>query len=231
MICKKKILQAAQLYVVLDSDVADFKKLFVIFKKTVDAGVGIVQLRSKYGSAADILDFSRKAIRYAQGRALFIVNDRIDFAIVGGCDGVHLGQDDLSLKQARAILGPKFLIGISCQTLDQARRAQKDGADYIGFGSVFKTKTKPERRQMDLKLLSRVSREMKIPVFFIGGITLDNVSQVVANGGQRIAVTRAICEAKNVSVATKELLFHCEARSDVVIEKRLLRRPLASSQR
>ncbi|MCB9772570.1 MAG: thiamine phosphate synthase [Candidatus Omnitrophica bacterium] len=213
MIHKKRILQAARFYVVLDSDVADFKKLFGIFKKTVDAGAGIVQLRSKYGSATDILDFSKKAIEYAQGRALFIVNDRADFAIASGCDGVHLGQDDVSLKQARAILGFKFLIGISCQTLDQARRAQKDGADYIGFGSVFKTQTKPERQQMDLKLLLKVSREIKIPVFFIGGITLDNISQVMINGGQRIAVTRAICEAKNVAVVTKKFLFHCEERS------------------
>jgi len=210
---KNAILAAAKLYVVLDSAVADFEKLFVILKKTVAAGTKIVQLRSKFGSAREILDFSKKALKVTKGKALFIVNDRADLTVVSGSDGVHLGQNDLTLVQARKILGASKLIGVSCQTLSQAKRAQKEGADYIGFGSIFKTKTKPERAGLDLKIVSQVSRHIKIPVFFIGGITLYNIGKTVGKGGQRIAVTRAICEASDVPLATKnflKVLCHCE---------------------
>ncbi len=203
---KKKILRASKLYVVLDSSVADFDKLFFVLKKCVDAGVGIVQLRSKDGSAPEILAFCKKAMSYVKAKAVFIVNDRLDIALASDAHGVHLGQEDLPLLVARKILGPKKLIGISCQTLVQARRAQKDGADYIGFGSVFKTKTKPERNPMNIKLLSAVDAKIKVPVFFIGGINLGNISQVIENGGQRVAVTRAICQAKDPAGMTKEFL-------------------------
>ena len=206
MVSKKELLAAAKLYVVLDSHVADFEKLFVILKKTVAAGTKIVQLRSKHGSARDILAFSKKALQVTKGKALFVVNDRVDLALLSDSDGIHLGQDDLTLRQARKILGPGKIIGVSCQTVAQAKRAQKDGADYIGFGSVFKTKTKPERKGLDLKIVSQVSRQIKVPVFFIGGITLYNLGKTVEKGGKRIAVTRAICESADVGAATKRFL-------------------------
>lgn len=203
---KTAILTSAKLYVVLDSSVADFEKLFVILKKTVAAGTRIVQLRSKAGSARDILAFSKKALEVTKGKALFIVNDRADLTLLSGSDGIHLGQDDLTMKEARKILGSDKIIGVSCQTLAQAKRAQKDGADYIGFGSVFKTKTKPGRTGLDLKIVSQVSRQIKVPVFFIGGITLYNIGKAVEKGGKRIAVTRAICESSDVAASTRKFL-------------------------
>ena len=203
---RKKFLASTKLYVVLDNSVADLEKLFVILKKTVAAGTKIIQLRSKMGSARDILIFSRKALSVTKGKALFIVNDRVDLALLSNSDGVHLGQDDLTIQEARKILGAGRIIGVSCQTLAQAKRAQKEGADYIGFGSVFKTKTKPERTGLDLKIVSQVSRQIKVPVFFIGGITLYNLGQTVEKGGMRIAVTRAICEASDVGGSTRKFL-------------------------
>lgn len=210
---KKKILHHSRLYVVLDSSGADFKKLFTILKETVNAGTTIVQLRSKEGSARDILQFSKRAVRHLKNRALFIVNDRVDLARASGSDGVHLGQDDMPLPEVRKIFGKDKLIGVSCQTIAQVRRAVKQGADYIGFGSVFKTKTKPGRRPQDLKILAKVQSETRLPIFFIGGITLNNVQRILKNGGQRVAVTRAICEAKDVRQTTKEffkILRLCE---------------------
>lgn len=215
---KKQILKDARLYLVLDSSVAGFEKLLKVLKKSVDAGVGIVQLRSKEGSTAEILAFCKKAARYVNGKALFIVNDRLDLTLASGADGVHLGQEDLPLVLARRLLGRKTMIGISCQTLAQARRAERDGADYIGFGSVFKTKTKPERSPMNAKLISLVSAKIKIPVFFIGGITPTNLSQVIEYGAKRIAVTRSICEAKDVGLEAKKFLKRldfCEGNSMV----------------
>lgn len=213
MLSKKDILKRAKFYVVLDSGIADFKELFDVLKKTVDAGAGIIQLRSKESSAREILAFCQKANAYVKGKALFIVNDRLDLALSGGCDGVHLGQQDLPLDQARKICGEGKMIGVSCQTLTQARQAQKQGADYIGFGSVFHTKTKPNRSPMNLRLLSEISRKIKIPVFFIGGITLINLDRVVQHGGRRVAVTRAICQAKDIKVTTKKFLQGLELRN------------------
>ncbi len=215
---KKEILNDARLYLVLDSSVAGFEKLLKVLKKSVDAGVGIIQLRSKEGSAAEILAFCKKAARCVNGKALFIVNDRLDLTLASGADGVHLGQEDLPLVFARKLLGHKTIIGISCQTLAQAQRAERDGADYIGFGSVFKTKTKPERSPMNAKMISLVSAKIKIPVFFIGGITPKNVSQVIEYGAKRIAVTRSICEAKDVGLEAKKFLKRldfCEGNSMV----------------
>ncbi len=203
---KKEILEAAKFYVVLDSSVTDFKELFRVLKESVDAGVGIIQLRSKDGSADEILAFCQSSAKYVKGKALFIVNDRVDLAAASEADGVHLGQEDIPLWQARKLLGPLKIIGVSCQTIAQARQAEKDGADYIGFGSVFKTKTKPERNPMDAKLISLVAKEIQIPVFFIGGITLENVGQVLQNGAKRIAVTRAICQAEDVKGTIKIFL-------------------------
>ncbi len=203
---KKQILRRSKLYVVLDSEVASFEKLFVVLKKTVSAGTKIVQLRSKHGSAREILAFAKKALQVTRGRALFIVNDRVDLTVVSGSDGVHLGQEDLPLKAARKILGSQSIIGVSCQTLKQAMAAQRDGADCIGFGSVFKTKTKPQRPGLNLQVVSQISSKVRIPVFFIGGITLYNVEKTLDKGGKRVAVTRAICEAADVAVSTRNLL-------------------------
>ncbi len=210
---RRTILQESRLYVVLDSAVADLNKLFEVMKETVEAGTTIVQLRSKEGAADQILDFSKRAVKFLSGRALFIVNDHLDLALASGADGVHLGQEDGDVAIARQILGRDRLIGVSCQTLSQLDRAQTQGADYIGFGSVFKTKTKPDRQPMDLSLIKNVSHESHVPVFFIGGIDLGNVTGILQNDGKRVAVTRAICEAKNVVKTTKEFLTTLMARS------------------
>jgi thiamine-phosphate pyrophosphorylase len=189
----KLFLARVRLYLVLDAGVQDYPALFEILKEAVEGGVDIVQLRDKDGLAKDILQFSRTILEYLQGRIPFVVNDRIDVAKAAGADGVHLGQDDLPLEIARDILGPEAIIGVSCQTAAQAWEAHRRGADYIGFGSVFKTLTKPNRRPMDLRLLESVVRDLTIPVFAIGGIELENVGQLTKLGVKRVAVTRAIC--------------------------------------
>ena len=204
-----KNIDDARLYLVLDRQVNEYEQLFEILEKAVKAGVDIVQLRDKKGTARDVLEFSKKAVKISAGRIPFIVNDRIDIAIASGADGVHLGQDDVPVKEARNIVGDKLFIGASCQTLEQAIEAQENGADYIGFGSVFKTSTKPDRNEMDMTLLSRVMDSISIPVFAIGGIDLDNVNDVLNIGANRVAVTRSISLAEDVSAATekfKELL-------------------------
>ncbi len=201
----KKQLAGAKLYLILDAQVLSHQRLFLVLKAAVRSGVGIVQLRDKNGSAKEILSFCRRALKVTAGKSLFIVNDRVDLALLSGADGVHLGQVDIACRDARKLMGHKAIIGVSCQSLIQARQAQAEGADYIGFGSVFKTKTKPERSPMDLKVLRRVIKEVDVPVYPIGGISRSNIDVLTGMGIHRAAVCRDILLAKDPGQVVKEL--------------------------
>ena len=200
---KRMSLNDAKLYLILDRQVSSYERLFEIAQQAIPAGVDIIQLRDKSGSAKEILNFSKRILKLTKGRVPYIINDRIDLAITSGASGVHLGQDDVPVKLARRMMGPNALIGVSCQTFVQAQIAMKEGADYIGFGSVFKTLTKPDRHPMDIKLLKRIIKNIPIPVFAIGGIDLKNALQLNGIGVQRIAVCRAICKARDAERAVK----------------------------
>ncbi len=198
MLSKKTLLKNSKLYLILDRQVNSYDELFEIFKKGFRAGIKIFQIRDKFGSAKEIEKFSKKAIVISKDRVLFIVNDRVDLALISRSSGVHLGQDDLSLTDARKLMGSKAIIGVSCQTMKQALSAEKNGANYIGFGSVFKTKTKPLRDSMNLDLLKRIYKRIKIPVFAIGGISLKNIEKLRLLGVDRVAVCRDICLSENI---------------------------------
>lgn len=196
------MLKNSKLYLVLDREVAGYERLFEIAKKSVLSGVDIVQIRDKHGCTKDILAFAGKLLSFLKRKVPVIINDRIDLAIASGVDGVHLGQDDLPLSVARRLMGPNAIIGVSCQDLKHALVAQKEGADYIGFGSIFKTLTKPDRNPMDLGLLKKVLKQIKVPVFVIGGISQSNIAQLRILGANHFAVTRSICLARDVRQAT-----------------------------
>ncbi len=191
------------MYLILDRQVNDYDRLLEIARQSVE-GVDMIQLRDKKGCARDILNFSRKILKMLRGRLPFIVNDRVDLAVAAGADGVHLGQEDLPLKEARRMMGSRAIMGVSCQNYEQARRAERDGADYIGFGSVFRTLTKPDRSPMNLQLLRKAARDIRIPVFAIGGITPAHISNLRVLGVERFAVCRAICKARNIEEAVRE---------------------------
>ena len=203
MLSKKTLLQRSSLYLILDVSVVERDVLLKVARLAVTAGVEIVQLRDKVSSAKQILAMAKELKGITAGRSLFILNDRVDLGILSDSDGVHLGQEDVSLMQARSMLGDK-IVGISCQTLDQAKEAECLGADYIGFGSVFKTQTKPERTPMDLNLLKEVNYQVKIPVFPIGGINLLNVQTLSNMGITRFAVCREICKAQCIEDVVKK---------------------------
>jgi len=198
-------LEQARLYLVLDASLAEYRRLFDIMCEAVEHGVDIVQLRDKDGDDQDIVGFAQRAVQRISSRAVFILNDRLDLALASGAHGVHLGQDDLPIEEARRLAGKDFILGTSCQNLSQMEEAQQQGADYIGFGSVFKTQTKPDREPMDLSVLKKVAIQSRIPVFAIGGIGVGNLQRVLDCGISRIAVTRAICEAKDVAVISQQL--------------------------
>ena len=201
----KKLLAAAKLYLILDTQVLDYGALLQVLKDSVRGGIDIVQLRDKKGSAKEILDFCRKVLKITRHQIPFIVNDRADFAFFSGADGLHLGQKDLEYSLALRLLGKNKIIGVSCQNSQQATAAEALGADYIGFGSVFQTQTKPDRQAMDLDILQKVIKKVQIPIFPIGGISRGNIGQLIPLGATRVAVCRDILLAKDAFKAVKEL--------------------------
>jgi len=133
------------------------------------------------------------------------VNDRPDRAALAGADGVHVGQDELSVKDVRAIVGPGRLVGVSTHSIEQARQAVLDGADYIGVGPTFPSGTKQFDTFPGPALLRQVAEEIRLPAFAIGGIDLGNLSEVLESGIRRVAVGRAITAAENPCEVAREM--------------------------
>ena len=168
-------------------------------------GVDVVQLRDKDASDDELVEAGRRFRRLTrEAGALLVVNDRPDLAVACDADGVHVGQDDLPVAAARAIVGPERLVGLSTHSPEQIRAAA--GADYLGVGPVFATPTKPGREPVGLELVREAARSAMVPWFAIGGIDLETVAQVLAAGATRIAVVRAIADAPDPRAAAAALI-------------------------
>jgi len=168
--------------------------LYDMINLVLRAGVKCIQYREKdlprreiYGNAVKFREVTRLF------DATLIINDHVDIALAADADGVHLGQDDLPLKEARKIMGSR-IVGISTHDLDQAKEAELGGADYIGFGPVFHTTTKDAGTPKGIDNIRLVKEHVSIPVVAIGGISLDNVSSVIDAGADAIALATAICK-------------------------------------
>ncbi len=176
-------------------------------RKALDAGIGLFQYRNKQGSRRAIYDEALRLSTLVRGAgALFIVNDHADIAVAVDAQGVHLGQDDLPIEHARKLLGQGRIIGISTHSLDQARTAASAGADYIGFGPIFRTVTKDAGPLQGLERLRQVRNEVNIPILAIGGITRENAVDVFAAGADGIAVISAVLGAPDTGAAARTLV-------------------------
>ncbi|MDP9325382.1 MAG: thiamine phosphate synthase [Candidatus Dormibacteraeota bacterium] len=173
----------------------------------VDGGAGIVQLRNKTAPAAALVSAARRLTAYCRPRGVpVIVNDHLDVAIDAEADGVHLGQDDLDIVEARRRWQPGGLVGRSTHSLDQALAASAAGADYLGVGPVFATPTKPGRPAVGTELVAEVAAAgIEIPWFAIGGIDAGSIDTVLAAGARRVAVVRAVCAVADPAAAAAEL--------------------------
>jgi thiamine-phosphate pyrophosphorylase len=157
------------------------------------AGVGIVQLREKHLSDREVVELGRQVREWTrEAGALFLMNDRPDLAVLTDADGVHVGQEELTVREARRILGPNRLIGVSTHTIEQARKAVDDGADYLGVGPVFPSQTKSFPEFAGLEFVRQAAEEIQLPWYAIGGVTPENVADVIAAGAARIAVSHAV---------------------------------------
>jgi thiamine-phosphate pyrophosphorylase len=193
-------LSAARLYLVCDEQPDEF------LATVLGAGVDIIQLRMKDAPDGAILAAGRRFAGAAERfGALFILNDRPDLVAASGADGVHVGQDDMAVVQARAIVGPDRLIGLSTHSPEQVDTAAGLDVDYIGVGPVHATPTKPGRPAVGLELVGYGAEHASVPFFAIGGISAENVDAVRSAGGKRIAVVRALTEASDPARAARRL--------------------------
>lgn len=200
-----EILQHAKLYVLIDGGMSDddFQSRA---KSLVDAGVGVLQLRDKRLDDRQLLARAR-ALRDAtrDTGTLFVMNDRPDLAVLSHADGIHVGQDELPVKETRRVVGVDMLVGVSTHSIEQARQAVLDGANYIGVGPVFPSETKSFDAFPGLELLEGVA-EISLPTFAIGGINAQNVAGIVELGCNRVAISNAVWAADDPAQAAKELL-------------------------
>jgi thiamine-phosphate pyrophosphorylase len=177
-------------------------------KAALEAGVKIIQSREKELSDREWLSHARSLRKWTRDAgALLIINDRPDLALLAEADGVHVGQDELTVSDARRIVGPDRLIGVSTHSIEQARQAVIDGADYLGVGPTFPSKTKTFAQFPGLEFVRSASAELQLPWFAIGGIGQDNLPQVMAAGATRVAVGSAILHSSNPGEATRALAF------------------------
>jgi thiamine-phosphate pyrophosphorylase len=159
----------------------------------IAGGARVVQVRMKDAPARDVLEVSRRVVALAQGRALVLVNDRADLALLSGADGVHVGDDDLPTAEARRLLGPELLVGRTCRTLEEARAAIAEGADHVGFGPIFGTRSKALAvAPRGTAALAEVTRAIAAPVVAIGGIDAGNAAEVARAGAACAAVIDAL---------------------------------------
>lgn len=196
---KKHLLENRKLYLVTNSDNFESDDVFLdTVASALNGGVDIVQLREKNKPASKIIELGKK-LRELTGmfNALLIVNDRIDIAKIVNADGVHLGQEDVSVCCAREILGEHAIVGVSTHKPEDAEAAIEAGADYIGVGPVFKTPTKPQKIPVGLEYVKWAAESVTIPFFAIGSIDLDNIKEVKEAGAKRVAVIRSIMYVKN----------------------------------
>ena len=187
-----------------------------VAKSLIAVGVHMLQLRDKTLPDRRLVERARILRQLTRGTdTLFVVNDRADIARAASADGVHMGQDDVSVRDARRVVGPHALVGVSTHSLDQAKQAVIDGANYIGVGPVFPSTTKPQERLAGIELLRQVARDIRLPAFAISGITTGNVAQVVECGVSRIAVSSAVVGADDPGVAARLLLDMLSAKPQV----------------
>lgn len=177
-------------------------------RAVLQAGVRLLQLRDKTATTRQLVQIGQQLRALTrQHDARLIVNDRLDVALAVEADGVHLGQDDLPVSLARRIAGKHLLIGVSAETVDEARQAEADGADYLGVGPMFATPTKPDAgAPVGAERLRAIKHAVRIPVFGIGGVTLQNAPAVLNAGADGICVISAIVGATDPEAAARAFL-------------------------
>jgi thiamine-phosphate pyrophosphorylase len=189
----------ARLYGILDLSYAGQSDAARIVEQMIEGGVDVIQLRGKQTPLEELSDLAAELHQLtAKSSTPLIVNDYAEIAGRVPVEGVHVGQDDDSIEVARGKAGREIVVGKSTHNLDQARAAQQEGADYIGFGPIFATPTKPDYTPIGLADVRRVHAEVTLPIFCIGGINIDNLQAVIDAGAKRVVMVSALLKARSI---------------------------------
>ena len=195
-----KLLSECRLYGILDLSYVDILDAARVAQAMIDGGVDLLQLRGKRQSVDQLVELAAELHEITSRSAVpLIVNDYAEIARRVPVEGVHVGQDDDSVEVAREKAGRQLIVGRSTHGVEQAIIAQREGADYIGFGPIFATPTKPDYQPIGLTNLKQAHANVDLPIFCIGGIKLDNLQQVIAAGADRVAIVSGILKATDIS--------------------------------
>jgi len=200
-------LKDCKIYLVTDEKSCKGKDFYSCIEEAIESGVKIVQLREKNISTKDFYEKALKVKEICKNyEVLFIINDRLDIAQAVEADGVHLGQSDMPIEKAREILKDKFLIGATARNIEEAKKAELLGADYIGSGAIFGTSTKDNAKKLEIEDLKKIVNSVKIPVFAIGGININNVWMLKNIGLQGVCSVSGILSEKDCKKAVELIL-------------------------
>ncbi len=193
-------LSRCRLYGIVDLGYVTSRQVPDVAREMIDGGVDLIQLRAKTQSLAEITALARELHEITVKRNVpLVINDHAEVAREIGAEGVHVGQDDPAIALVRDIVGPSCMVGKSTHSFDQAIRAFDEGADYIGFGPLFATPTKPDYLPIGLDQIGKVHQAVRIPIFCIGGIKLDNLPEVIVAGAQRVVIVSGLLQAKDIA--------------------------------
>src|SRR6266571_5462692 len=195
-----RVLHECRLYGIIDLAYVEASEIVRVAGEMIEGGVDLIQLRGK-GKSLDELAGCAARLHELTSRSStpLIVNDHAEIAKEIPIEGVHVGQDDNSIEVARHKAGRHILVGRSTHSVDQALAAQREGADYIGFGPIFATPTKPDYQPIGLKEIEGVHRDVVLPIFCIGGIKTDNLKQVITAGARRVAIVSGLLQAPDIA--------------------------------
>lgn len=196
---RRQSLSRARLYAIVDMGYVEPDRVPFITEQLVLGGVDLIQLRAKKFTLSQIaaLGKTMRAIIPSPG-PIFILNDHPGLVSEIGADGIHVGQDDLSVAEARRLAGAEALVGKSTHSLDQAIAAEKEGADYIGVGPIFATPTKPDYVPVGPALIDQVRAAVRVPQFCIGGINEKTLPEIVAVGARRVVIVSALLQSRDI---------------------------------
>ena len=208
---KEALRSSMLLYAVTDRAWLQGRTLADCVKQAIGGGATFVQLREKEAPREEIAELGRELLKLCREAGVpFVIDDDVEIALEIGADGVHVGQDDMACENARAVLGPEAIVGVSAQTVEQALAAQAAGADYLGVGALIPTPTKPDAVDVTYEELRAICYAVDIPVVGIGGLNVRTIGKLKGSHADGAAVVSAIFAADDCEAAARELRAVCE---------------------
>lgn len=202
---RNKIKEDLKLYLVTDSDILKGRDFFECIEEAIKGGVTMVQLREKDESGKNFLEKAIKLRELTRAyNVTFIINDRVDIALLCDADGVHVGQSDIDAKYVRKLIGKDKILGVSARNIKEAKSALEEGADYIGVGAMYSTSTKLDAKQVSFEMVKKIRENIDIPVVLIGGINLENLKELKNLKCEGYAVVSSILKEKDICNEAKK---------------------------